>query len=103
MPTATPIINPTTFPTIFPAARFSTLSSLLNVIVPNLMIGAAVILFIMITLGGFSYVQSHGNPENLKKAQALFLYSLIGFIIVISSFLIIKLIGSIFNLGELPF
>lgn len=67
------------------------------------MIGAAIIFFIMMIVGGFTYMNSEGQAEKIKKAQQLFVYSIIGFSIVLVSFLAVKLIGSVFNITDLPF
>lgn len=95
----TPFINPTTLPTIFrPANNFRDIASLLNTLVPNLLIGAGLILFIMLIYGGFKYMSSGGNPESLKKAQDIFKYIAIGFVLVIASMFLVRLISSIFNI-----
>lgn len=84
----------------FPAAKFGDFASILNLIVPNLILGAGIIFFIMLLIGGFMYMQSSGNPENIKKAQALLRSSIIGLIIVFISFLLVKLISSMLNVGS---
>lgn len=98
-PTHPPFVNPSNFP----AARFGDIGTLLNVIVPNLMFGAGLIFTLLIVYGGYQYMRSDGNPENLKKARNVFLYAVIGFGIVLGSYIAIKLVATIFNLGDLPF
>ncbi|QQG44500.1 MAG: hypothetical protein HYW86_01115 [Candidatus Roizmanbacteria bacterium] len=95
----TPFINPTSFQ----PAKFGTIASLLNLITPVLMIGGGIIFFGMIVYAGFLYINSQGKTENLKKIQQLFIYAIIGFVVILSSFLVIRLLGVIFNLGPLPF
>lgn len=58
------------------------------------------ILFIMFVFGGFQYLTSFGNAEKIKKAQGTLKYALIGFILFISSFLILKIIDILFLGGE---
>jgi len=54
------------------------------------------VLFIMFVMGSFSYLTSLGNPEKIKKAQGTLKYALVGFILFISSFLILKIIDVLF-------
>lgn len=61
------------------------------------------VLFIMFVTGSFSYLTSLGNPEKIKKAQGTLQYALIGFVLFISSFLILKIIDVLFlgNTGQI--
>lgn len=54
------------------------------------------VLFIMIFYGGFSYLTSFGNPEKVKKAQATLRYAIVGVILFMSSFLILKAVDYLF-------
>jgi len=54
------------------------------------------VLFIMFVLGSFRYLTSFGNAEKVKKAQGTLRYALIGFILFILAFLILKIIDIIF-------
>lgn len=95
MPTTTPfIINETSFP----PAKIATFAHLLNVILPLLTIGAALLLLIMLIYGGFSWITSGDNPESLKKAQKTITFAIFGLIVVILSYLAVKLISIIFNI-----
>lgn len=62
-----------------------------------------VVLFIMLFMGGFSYLTSFGNPEKVKKAQSTLRYAIIGVVLFISSFLILKTIDYLFlgNCGRI--
>ncbi len=53
-------------------------------------------LFIMFIVGAFMYLTSLGNPEALKKAQGTLKFALLGFILFMSSFLILKIIDTLF-------
>jgi hypothetical protein len=55
-----------------------------------------VVLFIMLVVGAFHYLTSLGNPEKLKKAQGTLRYAVIGLIIFLASFLILKVIDTLF-------
>lgn len=58
------------------------------------------VLFIMFIIGSFYYLTSFGNPEKVKKAQGTLKFALIGFILFISSFLILKIIDTLFLGGQ---
>ena len=58
------------------------------------------VLFIMLVTGSFSYITSLGNPEKLKKAQGTLKYALVGFILFISTFVILKIIDVLFLGGQ---
>jgi hypothetical protein len=58
------------------------------------------VLFIMFVVGSFRYLTSFGNAENVKKAQGTLKYALIGFILFISAFLILKIIDTLFLGGQ---
>lgn len=90
-------------PTTFAPARFAKISDFVNLLAPTLVIGGAILFFILLLYAGFIYMHSEGNAEELKKVKNLLTYSIIGFAIIISSFLIIKIIGLIFNIQNLPF
>ncbi len=53
-------------------------------------------LFIMFVVGAFRYLTSLGNPEGVKKAQGTLKFALLGFILFMSAFLILKIIDTLF-------
>lgn len=53
-------------------------------------------LFIMFIIGAFQYLTSLGNPERIKKAQGTLKFALLGFILFMSAFLILKTIDVLF-------
>lgn len=94
--TPTPFeINATTFP----AAKFGTIANLVNIFLPLLIVGAAILLLMMLLYGGFTWITSSGNPENLAKAQKIMTFAILGLVIVILSFAMVKLITVIFNIA----
>lgn len=88
--------------TNFSPAKFTNLATLINLILPILIIGAAVIFLVMALYGGFTWITAGGNQENLAKAQKIFTSSIIGLVIVISAFVLVKLIGLILKVNILP-
>ncbi len=58
------------------------------------------VLFIMFVVGAFGYLTSGGSPERVKKAQGTLKFALIGFVLFISSFLILQVIDTLFLGGK---
>ena len=84
--------------TTFPAARFNSLASILNIVLPLLMAGAGIMSLAMLILGAFKWVTSGNNPESLKKAQSTMTLAIGGFFIVLISYVIMKLIAFVFKI-----
>jgi hypothetical protein len=79
----------------------------LEVVFSNLVYAASglvmVALFVMFVFGSYSYLTSFGNPEKVKRAQGTFKFAIIGLILFVSAFLILKVIDILFlgNTGKL--
>lgn len=71
--------------------------SLINFLL--LIVGILSVLFIII--GGFRYVLAHGNEEQAEDAKKTILHSIIGLVIVILSFVIVRIIANALILGEI--
>ncbi|KKP60610.1 MAG: hypothetical protein UR54_C0010G0003 [Candidatus Roizmanbacteria bacterium GW2011_GWA2_34_18] len=61
---------------------------------------AGIILLFVLISGGYDYMMSQGNADKMKSAQAKITSGIIGFILLIVSFLIVRLIAVIFGLGS---
>ncbi len=53
-------------------------------------------LFVMFIVGSFNYLTSFGNPEKVKKAQGTLRLAVVGFMVFIGAFLILKIIDILF-------
>jgi len=62
-----------------------------NIIIVVLQI-AAVVLFIMIIVGGFKYITSGGNPKLAESAKHTLTYAILGMILVAAAFLVLQFI-----------
>ena len=51
-------------------------------------------LFIMLVIGGFKLLTSGGNPKTTESARSTMTYAIIGLIVIIASYLIMKIIQS---------
>lgn len=76
----------------------------LEVVFSNLVYMASALivflLFIMIVVGGFQYLTSFGDPGKLKKAQSTLRFAILGFVLFLASFLILKVIDTLFLGGQ---
>lgn len=60
---------------------------------------AGIILLFVLISGGYDYMMSQGNADKIKSAQGKITSGIIGFILLIVSFLITRIIAVIFGLG----
>jgi hypothetical protein len=60
---------------------------------------AGIILLLVLISGGYDFMLSQGNPEKIKSAQGKITSGIIGFILLLISFLVTRLVASIFGLG----
>ncbi|MFH1827098.1 MAG: hypothetical protein ABH812_01530 [bacterium] len=76
----------------------------LEVVFGNIIFAAStfiiIILFIMFIVGSFSYLTSAGNPERVKKAQSTIKFAIIGFVLFLFAFLILRTIDFLFLGGQ---
>ncbi|OGK42635.1 hypothetical protein A3A74_06390 [Candidatus Roizmanbacteria bacterium RIFCSPLOWO2_01_FULL_35_13] len=84
---------------INPLAKIATIGQLMNVFLPALIIGAAILLLIMLLYGSYTWITAGGNAENVAKAQKIMTYSVFGLVLVILSLLFVRLITTIFKIS----
>ncbi|MDF1498572.1 MAG: pilin [Patescibacteria group bacterium] len=58
---------------------------------------AGKIVLLMLIIGGIFYVVSGSNPQNQEKAKKIILYTLIGLILVLSSYAILSVLNKFFT------
>lgn len=80
-----------------PIAKFDSISTFTNLVIPLMMIGGGFITLMMLLYGAFTYLTSEGNAEKVKKSQSIIVYAIMGLFLVVASFVITKIIGVIFN------
>lgn len=78
--------------------QIQTVGDLVSRIMQFLIPLAIVILFFVFISGGYDLLLSRGNPEKMKSAKAKFTAGIIGFILMVSSYMIVKLVAVIFGL-----
>ena len=79
-------------------AEYSTgfIGKLITNIIPIVLSIAGFFTVIFIVISGLQYVLSSGNPESAAKAQGRLIYAIIGFVIIILAFGILRVVDSIF-------
>jgi TRAP-type C4-dicarboxylate transport system permease small subunit len=80
-------------------SRINTLGDLISRVLTFLLPMAGIVLLFVLIWGGYDYMMSQGNPEKIKGAQAKITTGLIGFFLLISSYLIVRVIAAIFGLS----
>lgn len=83
-----------------PQGQFCNLgpSQLVSLLLPNVLILAGVIFFLLIIGGGFSLIAGAGkeaSAQDKAKAQAAITYGVIGFLLVVSAYFILQIVGVI--------
>lgn len=86
----------------FAPARFATIATLLNIVLPLLTTGAGMIFLVMALYGAFNLLTHGDNPEAVKKAYGIITYAALGLLIVIGSFIAVRIIGSMLKVNILP-
>ena len=61
---------------------------------------AGVILFFILVWGGFSMLTSRGDPEKVKGAKAKITSGLIGFVLLILSYFMVKVLAFVYGLNN---
>ena len=79
--------------------NIKTVGDLVNRVVQFLIPLAAIILLIVFIWGGYDYMMSQGSPEKVKSAQAKITTGIIGLVLLLISYIIVRLISQIFGLG----
>ncbi len=81
-----------------PLEGISTLSDIVNKVVALLMPLGGIILLFVIIWGGYDFMMSRGQPEKLKSAKAKITTGIIGFVLLVFSYVIAKLVATIFGI-----
>jgi hypothetical protein len=95
-------INATTLPSYYPSMKyFNNIGSLVNLLVPLAILIASLIFLFMIFKAAFTLLTSQGDPEKISSAQSTITYGVIGLVIIMLSFFIVKIIELVLGI-DLP-
>lgn len=64
-------------------------------VVQALIGGAGIVLFVFLLIGGIKYITSGGDPKATESAQKTITYAIGGLVLLLVSYLILVLIGTI--------
>lgn len=81
-----------------PLENINNVGELVTRVVSFLIPLAGIILFFVLVMGGYDFLLSQGNPEKIKSGRAKITAGLIGFVILITAYLAVKIIAMIFGL-----
>ena len=84
----------------YPWYRFGSVASLVNIFAPMLITGGAILFLVLTLSAGFTVLTAAGSAEKIAKAQKTFMFAIIGLLIVITSFITVRLLGSILNIQQ---
>ncbi len=79
-------------PGIFPPARFTTFGQLTSDIVTILISVSAAISIIFIMIAGIKFVTSSGDEKKLASATSTLTYAIIGLVVTILAFMIVRIL-----------
>jgi len=85
----------------FAPKKIVNIGQIVNVVLPLMMLGGVAIFFLMFLMAGFRWITSGGNPEEMKKIQSQMSAAIVGIIIVVASYVLVKLIGTMLNISIL--
>ena len=83
-----------------PLQNINTLADLVNILLTFLVPMAGIILFFVIIWGGYDLLLSQGDPERVQSGKNKITSGIIGMVPLVLSFLIARIIGYIFGVGD---
>ena len=91
--------------TIFSPARFKTIGSLVSIITSNAFVLAGLLAFIFIVVGGFAIIMGagSGDPKRMEQGRKTLTMAVVGLMVIIFSFWIVRLLGLILGVDPLKF
>lgn len=76
-------------------ATLSCIPNVLEVVVFWALVFAGIVAFFLIVLAGYKFLNSGGDPKSADSARKTFTYGILGFVLILLSFLIIDLIAEV--------
>jgi len=82
-------------PSSFAPAKITSIATLMKVILPLLMLGAGLFFLVILLQAAFKILTAGDNKETVAKAQKTIGFAVLGLILIVSSFLLVRIIGMI--------
>ena len=74
------------------ATGYNSIGEFVSTIIPNVLIVANIILFVIIVMAGFTVITSAGNPDKQKEASQTLTFAVLGFIIIFAAYWIMGIL-----------
>ncbi len=71
------------------------ISKLANPLIANTFILSGIVAFFVILFAGFSYISGAGDKNKLAQSTQMLTYGILGLVVVVSAFLITRILGSV--------
>lgn len=78
-----------------PPPTLSSLETIFTSVVKSLLALGAIALFILLVTSGFKYLTSSGDPKAVEGAKKTLTYAIGGFVALLFSYLILRVIGQL--------
>jgi succinate dehydrogenase hydrophobic anchor subunit len=88
--------------TTFPAAKVANIGQIVSLALPLALTGAALVFLVVTLKAAFDILTNGNNPEALTKAYHSIVMAILGLIIVVGSFLAIKILEVTLNTSIIP-
>lgn len=82
-----------------PLVGINNIGDLFNVLTSFLYPFASLILFVVLIMGGYDILLSHGDPEKVKSGRMKMTAGVVGYVLLGLSYLVSRIIGYIFGVG----
>lgn len=80
--------------------QIENLGDVINILIPFVMSFAGIVLFLVLVWGGIDIMMAQGSPDKIKSGRGKITAGVIGFVLLMLSYLITKLISFIFGVGQ---
>ena len=84
-------------------ATIGSLATLISNIIHAIVMFSGVVLFVMLLVGGMSFLFSGGDQKKLEKAKGTLTGAFVGLLVLVGSYLILKLIQTITGVNVTTF
>ncbi len=73
----------------------ATFGALISPLIRNVLVGTALVSFVVILIAGFNYITSSGDKQRIQTATNMITYGIIGLVIAVAAFAITQIVGRI--------
>lgn len=107
LPTLPPPAQGSPYPTVvisgpLPEGRFTSLGAIISTALQYLFPIAGLLLFLFLVFAGFQLLTSSGDPKKVEAGRNRITYAVVGFVLLIASYWITKIVELIISPGQ-PF